>query len=66
MTMPIDDNDGFDVEDGKHDDVKIPDTETESDEDMSEYDSAESSSSDDMLAFSIAKWKARGAQPVTG
>ena len=51
MTMPIDDNDCFDVGGDKHGHVKIPDTETESDGEMSEYDSAESSSSDDMLVF---------------
>ena len=49
--MYFDDNDCFDVEDGKHGHVNIPGTETESDEEMSEYDSAESRSSGDMLAF---------------
>jgi hypothetical protein len=39
-----DDDDCIDVEDDEHDDAKMPDDETESDEDMSEHDSAESSS----------------------
>jgi hypothetical protein len=46
----FDDNDCVDVENDKHDDVKITDNETESDEEMSEHDSAESSSYDDELA----------------
>ena len=50
-----DDDDCIDVKDDEHDDMKKPDTETESSDEMSERDSAESSSSDSELAADSRK-----------